>query len=176
MGDRLFPDCAGTVRDVTIHGTPLHPLVVHAAVVLIPLAALAGILFAGRAAWRWWLRWPMVVSSVLAAGAVGLAYLSGRSLNNQRFATAQGVLRDAINSHRHWAHLLILATGIYLLIVLVAAWALGGPSALISGRGARQTVAGWGVPMEVLLVIGALVVLVLVVRTGDAGAKAVWNP
>jgi hypothetical protein len=161
---------------VTIHGTPLHPLVVHAVVVLIPLAALGGILFAVRAAWRWWLRWPMVVTSVLAAGGVGLAYLSGHSLNNQRFAQAQGALLDAINAHRHWAHLLILATGFYVVIVLVAAWALGGPSALASGRGARETVAGWAVPVEVLLVIAALVVLVLVVLTGDAGAKAVWNP
>ncbi len=161
---------------VTIHGTPLHPLVVHGAVVLIPLAALGGILFALRSAWRWWLRWPMVVTAVLAGGATGLAYLTGHSLNNQRFAQAQGVLRTAINNHRHWAHLLILATGIYVVIVLVGAWALGGPSALVSGRGARETVAGWAVPMEVLLVVGALVVLVLVVLTGDAGAKAVWNP
>jgi hypothetical protein len=176
MGDRLLPDSAGTVRDVTFHGTPLHPLVVHAAVVLIPVAALAGIAFAVRPTWRWWVRWPMVGLSVLAAGAVGSAYLTGRSLDHQRFATAQGALRDAINTHRHWAHLLLLATGVYVLVVLVAAWALGGPSALVSGRGARPNVAGWGVPMEVLLVLGALVVLVLVVRTGDAGARAVWNP
>lgn len=161
---------------VNIHGTPLHPLVVHAAVVLLPLACLSGLAFALREGWRWWLRWPMVVSSVLAGGATALAYLSGHSLLNQRFAQAQGPLRTAIDHHRHWAHLLLFAAAIYVVVVLVAAWALGGPSGMVSEWGARATVASARVPVQVLLVVGALVVLVLVVLTGDAGAKAVWNP
>jgi len=164
------------VHRVTIHGTPLHPLVVHAAVVLTPLAALCGLGYAARGTWRWWLRWPLVVSAFLAAGSVGLAYLSGHQLLNQRFASAQGPLLDAINTHRRWAHLLIVAAGLYLLVALLAAWALGGPSALASGWGARETVAAWRVPALTLLVVGALAVIVLVVLTGDAGARAVWNP
>jgi len=161
---------------VNINGTPLHPLVVHAAVVLTPVAALCGILFAIRGPWRWWLRWPLVVSAVLATGAVGLSYLSGHQLLNQRFAGAQGPLRDAINAHRHWAHLLIFASGAYAVIAVLGAWALGGPSALASGWGARETRASWRIPAIVLLIVGALVVLVLVILTGDAGARAVWNP
>ena len=161
---------------MNINGTPLHPLVVHAAVVLTPVAALCGILFAIRGPWRWWLRWPLVVSAVLATGAVGLSYLSGHQLLNQRFAGAQGPLRDAINAHRHWALLLIFASGAYAVIAVLGAWALGGPSALASGWGARETRASWRIPAIVLLIVGALVVLVLVILTGDAGARAVWNP
>jgi hypothetical protein len=161
---------------VSINGTPLHPLVVHVAVVLIPLAALCGFAYAARDGWRWWLRWPMVVAAVVGAGSVGLAYLTGRQLYHQRFALAQGPLRDAINTHRHWAHLLIVAAAAYVVVAALAAWALGGPSALVSGWGARATVTAWRVPALALLVLGALVVLVLVVLTGDAGARAVWNP
>ena len=43
-----------------INGLPLHPLVVHAVVVLSPLAALGGLLYAAVPRWRWWLRWPLV--------------------------------------------------------------------------------------------------------------------
>jgi hypothetical protein len=154
----------------------LHPLVVHVAVVLTPLASLAGLAYAWRSGWRWWLRLPMVVGTVLAGGSVALAYLSGHQLLNQRFALSQGPLRSAIDRHRHWAHWLLFATAAYVLVVLVAAWALGGPSALASQRGARETVASVRVPVLALLVVGAIVVLVLVVLTGDAGAKAVWNP
>ncbi len=161
---------------MNFNGTPLHPLVVHAAVVLTPVAALCGILFAVRATWRWWLRWPMVVTAVLAAGSVGLAYVTGHALNNQRFADAQGPLLDAINRHRHWAHLLIVAAAAYVLVAVLAAWALGGPSSLVSGWGARATVTAWRTPALVLLIVGAVAVLVLVVLTGEAGARAVWNP
>jgi hypothetical protein len=117
-----------------------------------------------------------VVSAVAASGSVGLAYITGHQLLHQRFALAQGPLRAAINTHRHWAHLLIFGSGAYMVVAVLAAWALGGPSALVSQWGARETVAAWRVPALVLLVVAGIVVLVLVVLTGDAGARAVWNP
>ena len=42
----------------SILGLPIHALVVHAAVILIPLAALLGIAFL-RPVWRMPLRWPL---------------------------------------------------------------------------------------------------------------------
>ena len=44
-----------------INGLPLHALVVHAAVVFGPLAALAGVLYVALPTWRDKLRWPLVV-------------------------------------------------------------------------------------------------------------------
>ena len=161
---------------MTINGTPLHPLVVHAAVMFSVLTPLAGLGYAASERWRWWLRWPMVVVTVLDVAALGLAWLSGHQLLNQRFALATGALKQAIDSHRHWAHWLLLVSAAYAVVVLVAAWALGGPSALASGGGARETVAALRLPVVVLLVLGAIAVIVLVVLTGDAGARAVWNP
>src|SRR5215218_8718179 len=61
-----------------INGLPLHPLVVHAAVVFGPLAALAAILYVALPRRRAQLRWPMLVLAVIATGAVVLAYFSGQ--------------------------------------------------------------------------------------------------
>ena len=63
---------------------PLHPLVVHAVVVLGPLAAVTGLVYAAVPKWRWLLRWPLVVLAVVAAGASVLAAQSGESLLESR--------------------------------------------------------------------------------------------
>jgi len=60
-----------------LNGVPLHPLVVHAVVVLAPLAALTGLVYVVVPKWRWLLRWPLVVLAVAAAGASVLAAREG---------------------------------------------------------------------------------------------------
>ncbi|MBV9830859.1 MAG: hypothetical protein JOZ82_04630, partial [Marmoricola sp.] len=65
-----------------VNGLPLHPLVVHAAVVFVPLAAIAVGVYALASRWRWALRWPMAVLAVLAALAVQLAAMSGDNLKH----------------------------------------------------------------------------------------------
>ena len=49
------------------HGIPLHPLVVHGAVVFTPLAAVAALVFVLVERWRELLRWPTAVLAVVAA-------------------------------------------------------------------------------------------------------------
>ena len=56
-----------------LNGVPLHPLVVHAVVVLGPLAALTGLAYAFVPQWRWLLRWPLFVLAVVTAVAALLA-------------------------------------------------------------------------------------------------------
>ena len=160
---------------MTITGLPLHVLVVHAAVVLTPLTALTGLAFALRRDWRWLLRWPLAVATVLATGAIVLAYYSGTSLDHTRFAGATGHLADLIRTHQHRGTILYWVMYAFLAVVLLAVWALGGPSALASGRGAREERAGLALPVTALLVVACLTVLVLVVLVGDAGARAVWS-
>ena len=70
------------------------------------------------------------------------------------------------------------ALGGFVLLVLVGvgAWSLGGPSALASGAGARESrVAVLDKVLPALLVLAGLAVLVLVVLTGDSGSRAVWG-
>ena len=79
-----------------INGLPLHVLVVHAAVVLTPIAALAAIGYAVVPKWRDWLRWPVIVAVVVAVGTVWVAYLSGDDFRgSDRFATATGEFAPA---------------------------------------------------------------------------------
>src|SRR5438270_246928 len=53
---------------------PLHVLVIHLAVVVLPVAALTAIVFALVPRWRWFLRWPALV---LGVGALVCAFVAG---------------------------------------------------------------------------------------------------
>ena len=154
------------------NGIPLHPLVVHAVVVFAPLSALAGILYAALPRWRWAVRWPLVVVTLIAVVTAVVATLSGVDLASSRGLDALA----AVQEHQDRGELLRNALLTYTVLVGLAAWRLGGPSGLISGKGERP--AGGGVltlATTGLLVVGALVVGATVFLAGDSGARAVWG-
>ncbi len=155
-----------------ISGLPLHPLVVHAVVVLTPMAALTGVAYAARPGWRWLLRWPLVLLTLAAAGAAVVAAASGQSLLEDRGLDALASVR----THRSAGLLLRNTLLPYLLVVLVAGWRLGGPSALVSKAGERSRHGGaLDLGVAVVLALASVAVLVLVVLAGDSGARAVWG-
>ena len=141
-----------------LNGLPLHPLVIHAAVVFGPLAALAA-LASLVPRWRDTARWPMVALAVVAVGAIVAAYLTGRSFLNSRpdLATSPAVL-----THESRARALLWVSLGFGVVTLLAGWAHRRTGAL-------------RVVIDVLLAASATAVLVLVIRTGDAGARAVWG-
>ena len=141
-----------------INGLPLHPLVVHAAVVFGPLAALAA-LASLVPRWRDRMRWPMLVLAVLATGALVVAYVSGGELLDSRpalRASPQVESHEALGEQMLWVS---LAFGAF---AILAGW-------LHARTGALRVV------VDVLLAVAAVVVLVWVFRTGEAGARAVWG-
>lgn len=154
-----------------IGGLPLHPLVVHAAVVFTPLAVLAAVVFALWPRHRWLTRWPTVALTVAAAGSVVVARQSGLALVDERPELAR-----LVADHQERANVLVpLVLGL-LVVVAVGAWSLGGPSALASGAGGRESrVAALDKVLPALLVVVAVAVLVMVVLTGDSGSRAVWG-
>jgi hypothetical protein len=152
-------------------GLPLHPLVIHAAVVLVPLAVALVVAFAVLPRSRWLTRWPTAVTGVLAMGSVVLAKLSGDSLLRSRPDLAL-----LVRTHQSRGNVLLWLMVAFFVLTVLATWTLGGPSGLASGRGARESrVAALDIALPVVLVVGAVVVLVWVVLTGDAGARAVWG-
>lgn len=151
-----------------LNGVPLHPLVVHAVVVLGPLAALAGLAYASVPRWRWLLRWPLVVLAVVTAVAAIVAVQAGEALLDLR-----PELEPLVAEHEERGELMRNVALGYAVAALVAAWALGGTSALASGRGARET--RFGIPVMALLAVGAISLLVTVYLAGDTGATAVWG-
>lgn len=153
-----------------INGLPLHPVIVHAVVILGPLAGLTGLAYAFVPTWRWLLRWPLVALSLVVATTALIAVQAGESLLDSR-----PELEPLVADHADRGGLLRNWSLTFIVDTLLAAWALGGPSALASGRGAQESrgVIGW-IAM-VLLVAGSIGLMVLVFLTGDSGAQAVWG-
>jgi hypothetical protein len=160
-----------TVVCMEIGGLPLHPLVVHGTVVFTPLAALALIVFAVMPRYRYLTRWPTAILAVAAFGSVWAARFSGQAMLD-----ANPDLAQLVQTHMDRGKLLSLVMILFLVVALVAVWDLGGPTGLVSGRGARETkVASLDKVLPVVVVIVSLVVLGLVIATGDAGSRAVFG-
>ncbi len=66
--------------NVKVFGVPAHPLLVHAAVVLVPLAAIALIATGWREAWRRAYYLPIALMAVVGAGATFFAKQTGEGL------------------------------------------------------------------------------------------------
>jgi hypothetical protein len=157
---------------MTFNGLPLHPLIVHVVVVFAPLAGVAGILYAVRPSWRWWLRWPFVASAVIAAGAGVLAAQSGYSLEHVRHLQQLATVR----THQHRGSLLRWVMLAFLVPTGLAAWLLGGPSPMISGWGSREGRTGVvAVGIQVVVVVSSIFLLYWVFLTGDSGARSIWG-
>lgn len=143
-----------------INGVPLHPLVVHAAVVFTPLAALAALAHAVPS-WRDRVRWPLVVLAAISLVSIWVAYLSGEDLRTDRFGSVTGTLAERIEDHEEWAGRLRIGVTVFAVLAFASAW-------LHTRTGAVR------IALTVLTVLGALATLVLVYKTGDAGARATW--
>lgn len=138
-------------------GLPLHPLVVHAAVVLVPLGALGAIAILLSERLRDRYGWLVVAAVVAAAAAALTSRLSG-----ELFLQTSGAGGPAVDTHRMWG-LIAPFPAIALAVTL--------PLALLVRE---RSPAGWWVA-AVLSMLAAVVSLVLIVLTGHSGATAVWG-
>jgi hypothetical protein len=98
------------------------------------------------------------------------AYLSGNALLDQR-----PELGPLVEVHQDRGAILMWLSLTFVVDAALAAWALGGPSPLTSGRGAQESRGAVGVVAVGLLAGGAVAMVVMTVLTGDAGARAVWG-
>lgn len=155
-----------------LNGIPLHPLVVHAVVVFAPLSALFGVLYAVLPRWRWALRWPLVAATLIAVVTAYVATVSGSDLASDR---GLGEL-EAVEEHQERGELLRNVLFAFTVLVGLAVWRLGGPSALISRKGERPAPGGvLSIITMGLLVVGSVAVGVAAFLAGDSGARAVWG-
>lgn len=142
-----------------IAGLPLHPLVVHAAVVLLPLAALGLVVAVAVPRWRGWLGWLSLAGLAVATGAVVMAKVSGEALA-ERVGEPE--------RHAQLGSILVLWSGG--LLVLATAWVL------LARRDARRARSSVGTTiLAVVTVVAALLTTGWVVLVGHSGAEAVWG-
>jgi hypothetical protein len=154
-----------------IFGLPGHVLVVHAAVVFAPLAVLSTVVFAIFPKWRYLSRIPTALLALVATGAVWGARLTGEDLQEGR-----RLPQELVATHESRGEVLSLIMIAFLVLVLIGTRMLGGPSGLISGRGAVVVGAAWVERVVPLVLVAiSIVALVWVVLTGDAGARATWG-
>jgi hypothetical protein len=150
-----------------IHGLPLHPLAVHAAVVAVPLAALLGILFVIPRT-RAWSRIPLVVVSVGAFVSVFVARQSGQKFKEALgIQDGQGDVGKLIQKHEHRAGILMWFMLVFAIIAIVA-YFLSRDAATFTGAVALS--------MSGVIVVAAVVVAFQTYLVGDIGSRAVWNP
>jgi hypothetical protein len=147
----------------TFNGIPLHPLAVHAAVVLVPLAALMGILFAIPRT-RAWSRLPLLLTSLAALVAVYVSKESGEPLEES--LNLQGNANDLIEEHAERADQLFVLMIVFTLIAVIA---------FVLTRTANVSTLVTNV-LATVLVLGSIGVAIQTYRVGDIGARAVWNP
>lgn len=148
----------------TINGIPVHPLVVHAVVVLLPLSVLGTIAIVVRPSWRRPYG-PLVVASALFATILcPVATSSGEGLQERVGDTGE---HAELGESLVWFSLVLLVTSAVL--VWLDRRDHGKESSAPSSRpGLLRAVA-------IVAVIAALATAVQVYRVGDSGAREAWG-
>ena len=160
-----------------INGMPLHPLIIHVAVLGIPLAFLLAGLFALPRT-RAWARWPLAITVLGATAATFAAKESGEALRARLNFPAGNAVSGLIEKHEALADQLFYIMLGYA-VVTVATVFLVTPRVAVPGDPAsvkRSSRGPLGVVLLVLLLVVGAIALVWVARVGDIGARAVWNP
>jgi hypothetical protein len=158
MGDDL--DMPGEFR-----GLPLHVLLVHGVIVLIPLAALLTVLSAVWPAARRRLGIITPLVGLAALIAVPVAVNAGEWLYDRVFMTPRIQEHADLGGTMLW-----FAIGLFVASLL--AW---GVPALLARRSKDAPAAWIGVVVAVVVVVLSGAAVVQVVRVGEAGSRAVWT-
>lgn len=136
----------------TILGLPVHPLVVHFAVVLLPLATFAIIVSIYWSKFRKQYAFASLVALVLGTGAAFVAKQSGESLA-ERIGNPQ--------DHANYGNLLSWTSFVFLLLVIF--W-----YQKFRNRDSQNL-------LSHLTALSGIAILGLTLLTGHSGAQAVWE-
>jgi uncharacterized membrane protein len=151
-----------------INGLPVHALVLHAAVVFVPLLALGAIAYALVPRWRPKLGWAVALLAVAAPIATFVAKESGTELYNRLIGQGlKGPGKEILDDHMGFGtrtFWFTLALGVASLVLVALTWR----------RTGRLPLIGEAVGAVVLVVL-AVISGYYVYKTGDSGATAVWG-
>jgi hypothetical protein len=152
----------------TILGIPAHPLLIHAAVIFIPLLIVGAIVYAAWPPFHPRITWAVLALAVIAPFSALFAKLSGTDLKNRlhRDGLTSKDLFDRIAVHNSYGDKTFwwtLALGVLTLALL---WYYRGGQTPTMAVRAGSTV--------VMVVVGAIVGY-YVFKTGDTGAHIVWK-
>lgn len=156
-----------------INGLPVHPLVVHAVVVLLPLACVGTIAIAVRPRWRARYGVLVVACAAVATALIPVATSSGEALEEH---VGDPGAHAELGDQLIWFALPLLAVSAALVWLdrrQRAAWQTAAPDAGgMNGTGAASVATR---VVAVLALLAAVATSVQVYRVGDSGARAAWG-
>ncbi|MCU1538415.1 MAG: hypothetical protein JWP82_2766 [Humibacillus sp.] len=176
-----------------ILGLPMHALVIHAVVVLVPLGSLIALAYAARPVWRPVLRWPLAAGGVISGVTAFVAAESGEALERRVIAVRQSTTNlQLLAEHTEWGGRARIVCLVFMVVCLVAAFLVRGRTSTPATTGSSTrspnrsstrltetaspaSRSAVELPLVVLLAVAALAALVVVAITGHAGAVVTWN-
>jgi heme/copper-type cytochrome/quinol oxidase subunit 2 len=160
----------------------MHPLIVHAAVVLVPLLALGAIAYAVVPGLRRHFRIVVGLFAVAAPAAVGAAVLSGNTFSKNKNLQAPPQQASITTHHNFGINTLWFTIGLGV-AALILVFLVAPAYRRRSYRGNDDTLPApsRSAPIVLQVVLGVIVIglagvtLYYVFKTGDSGAHMVFN-
>jgi uncharacterized membrane protein len=165
------------IRITSIYsGLPAHPLFVHVPVILIPCTVVAAVVFVIKPAWMSRYGIALALVSIVAMSSTFLTLQAGAAL--RAALNLQGPAANLISQHAQAAHILAIVYVVFTATLIVTFASRRISSGMPTGLGIvdgllspRPVFRG----LSVLLVLLAIGAGYMCFRTGDLGAKAVWQ-
>ena len=151
-----------------INGLPVHALVIHAAVVFVPLLALGAVVYGLIPRWRPRIGWAVLLLAILAPATAFVAKESGEELRDrllQQGLSGRGA--EIIDDHMGYGTMTLwfsLSLGVVSIIMV-----------LLTLRKASTLPRAADLGLAVIMVALAAISGYYVFMTGDSGATAVWG-
>ena len=143
----------------TVGGIPVHPLVVHVVVILVPLSALGAVLMVLRRSFSRRYASLVVIFAAGGAGAAVVAKLSGEQLTKRVGTPATHVELGSLMP--------LIAIGLFILIT--AFWLFDRGIPMNRARPIWLSILGG------VLVLASVFAVVWTLLVGHSGAEAVWT-
>lgn len=152
-----------------INGMPVHALVLHAAVVFVPLLALVAIAYAFLPRWRSKTGWAALLLAVIAPLASFAAIASGNALRDRLVSMGMsGPPLEKIDDHMGYGQLTFyFALGLGIITLVLVLLTIRKPN--------HRLPAVLDLLLGVVTLGLALTAGYFVVMAGDTGAQAVWG-
>jgi hypothetical protein len=142
-----------------IAGLPLHPLLVHSAVVLVPLVAIGALVMSYLPSFSRRHGKLILILALVAQVSVFLAKLSGEAFSE--------ILNKEVEKHAELGEIAPLVT-LPMVVLIYLRWRMDRAGSSIGNAAVRRLT-------SVALVIASLASLVMIFLVGHSGATSVWG-
>jgi hypothetical protein len=165
------------IRVMTIYGgLPAHPLFVHVPVILIPTTVVAALVCSVKPEWLSRYGIALALTSIVAMSSIFVTMQAGAALRGELHL--QGHAATLISEHSQAAHILAIVYVAFTATLIVTFAAQRISAGRPTGLGILDGVLGSRsifTALRVVLVLVAIGAGYMTFRTGDLGAKAVWQ-